>query len=125
MSFNIDTTEWKNLETQADSGQLTLNPEVGNGLARVCDEHIDALEKVFERIRGVERLSGFGSFNSSKILENKFSLTAAGRDRSLDETIRKHIEAVTTAKEVVLKAVANFQAQDSYTAGQFDGLGGN
>ncbi|MGS2806057.1 hypothetical protein [Nocardia sp. MW-W600-9] len=125
MSFNIDPAEWKNLEGQAATGQLSLHPDVGNNLARVCDDHLDALEKVFNSIRTVERITGFGSFNSSRILENKFSLTAVGGDRSLDETIRKHIEAVTTAKEVVLKAVANFQAQDDYSAGQYEGLGGN
>ncbi|MFI5501273.1 hypothetical protein ACIA5E_19620 [Nocardia asteroides] len=122
---NIDPAEWKKLEGQAATGQLTLHPDIGNNLARVCDDHIDALEKIFDQIYTVERLSGFGNFPSSRILENKFSLTAAGGDRSLDETIRKHIEAVTTAKEVVLKAIANFEAQDDYNSAQITGAGGN
>lgn len=125
MSFNIDPSEWQQLDTQATAGKLTLNTTVGQALTKVCDDHITALEGVLGAIRQVEKISGFGSFNSSRILENKFSLTAVGGDRSLDETIRKHIEAVTTAKEVVLKAVANFQAQDDYSAGQYEGLGGN
>lgn len=122
MLSNVDPAEWKKLEGQAAAGALFLNPEVGAGLTRVCDDHIAALEDVLTLVRRVDRISGFGPFGSSKALENKFSLTAAGGDRSLDDAIRQHIEAVTTAKEVVLKAVANFQAQDTYTAGQFSGL---
>ncbi|MEV6359917.1 hypothetical protein [Nocardia asteroides] len=125
MAFNIDPTEWQRLDTEAASGQLTLNPGVGRNLAQVCDDHITALEDVLSAIRNVEKITGFGSFNSSRILENKFSLTAAGGDRSLDETIRKHIDAVTAAKEAVLKAIANFEDQDTDNAGQFTGLGGN
>ncbi|MFC4125292.1 hypothetical protein [Nocardia rhizosphaerae] len=122
---NIDPVEWKNLEGRATAGQLTIDPAVGANLARVCDDHLDALEDVRAMIRQVDQVAGFGSFNSSKILEKKFSRTASGGDRSLEETIDKHIEAVTTAKEVVLEAIANFQAQDTYNAGQLDGLGGN
>ncbi|MBC7301568.1 MAG: hypothetical protein H5T78_11490 [Nocardia sp.] len=122
---NIDPAEWKKLAAQAESGQLSLNPEVGRDLARVCDDHIDALEKAFEQTRLVDHLAGFGTFNSSKILEKKFSQTASGGDRSLDGAIRQHIEAVTAAKETVIKAIANYQAQDDYNAGQFTGLGEN
>ncbi|WP_280342876.1 hypothetical protein [Nocardia neocaledoniensis] len=125
MAINIDPTEWTRLKGQAEAGQLRLSPEVGAGLARVCDDHLAALDDIYAEIVKIERVTGFGTFNSSKILEKKFSQTAVGGDRALDETIRKHIEAVTTAKEVVLQAIANFQAQDTYNAGQFNGLGGN
>jgi hypothetical protein len=122
---NIDPTEWKSLEGQADAGQLLLSADVGNNLVRVCEDHIAALEAVLDNVRSVERITGFGSFNSSRILEQKFSMTAVGGDRALLTTINEHIEAVTTAKEVVLKAIANFQAQDDDNAGQYTGLGGN
>ncbi|WP_342802259.1 hypothetical protein [Nocardia sp. No.11] len=125
MASYIDPTEWTKLSGQAEAGQLALNPEVGNTLARVCDDHLAALDAVLVQVGRVERITGFGSFNSSRILEQKFSLTAAGSDRALDATILEHIEAVTTAKEVVLKAIANFQAQDDDNAGQYTGLGGN
>ncbi|MFD4434198.1 hypothetical protein, partial [Nocardia sp. NPDC058497] len=125
MSSNIDPAEWKKLETQAASGQLSINPEVGANLARVCDDHLDSLENALAQVSRVEQITGFGSFNSSLILEKKFSQTAAGGERSLRDTITQHIEAVTTAKEVVLKAIANFQSQVDYNAGQYNGLGGN
>lgn len=125
MLQNIDPSEWKRLEGQAAAGQLMLSTDVGNGLVRVCEDHIAALEAALDDVALVERITGFGTFNSSRILEQKFSLTASGGDRSLATTINEHIEAVTIAKEVVLKAIANFQAQDSYNAGQFNGLEGN
>ncbi|MFD3507069.1 hypothetical protein [Nocardia sp. NPDC058666] len=125
MSFNIDPSEWQRLNTRAAAGELSIHPDVGQNLAKVCDDHIDVLENVLKKSRQVENITGFGTFSSSQVLEKKFSLTAVGGDRSLDDAIRQHIEAVTAAKEAVLKAVANYKAQDDYNAGQFDGLGGN
>lgn len=125
MLTNIDPAEWKKLETQAASGQLTINPAAGTNLARVCDDHLDALENILAKVSMVEQITGFGSFNSSQILEKKFSQTASGGDRSLRDTITQHLEAVTAAKEAVLKAIANFEAQDTDNAGQYTGLGGN
>ncbi|MFC9871004.1 hypothetical protein ACFWBG_02360 [Nocardia salmonicida] len=122
MLSNIDPSEWQRLETQAAAGELSIHPDVGQNLARACDDHLAALDDSLRDIRLVEKISGFGSFNSSAILEKKFSETASGGDRSLRDTITQHIEAVTTAKEVVLKAIANYQAQDTYSAGQFNGL---
>ncbi|WP_446226075.1 hypothetical protein ACTWPB_14045 [Nocardia sp. IBHARD005] len=122
MSSYINPAEWTTLATQAEAGLLSIDPAVGANLTKACDNHIDALEDVLRQVSGVERITGFGSFNSSQILEKKFSQTASGGDRCLRDTITQHIDAVTTAKEVVLKAIANFQAQDSYTAGQFNGL---
>ncbi|WP_280302875.1 hypothetical protein [Nocardia neocaledoniensis] len=121
----IDPSEWKRLESQAAAGSLRINPDVGRSLAQVCDTHLDNLEKLLADVSYIEKVTGFGTFNSSAILEKKFSLTAVGGDRSLDETLRKHVEAVTAAKAAVLQAIANFEAQDTYNAGQFDGLGGN
>lgn len=125
MLDNIDPSEWKRVDGLAATGQLRLSADVGNGLVQVCDDHIANLEAVLDKVRLVERITGFGSFNSSRILEQKFSLTAAGGDRALVTTITQHIEAVTAAKETVLKAIANFEAQDDYNAGQYPGLGGN
>ncbi|MEV4156567.1 hypothetical protein AB0J48_26450 [Nocardia salmonicida] len=108
---------------QAEAGQLSLDPEIGKDLDRVCDDHLDRLEEVYEMVESIRRVGGFGSFDSSKILENKFSLTAAGGDRALDTVIRQHIEAVKTAKEVVAKAIANFVAQDEATGAAISATG--
>ncbi|MFD3510305.1 hypothetical protein [Nocardia sp. NPDC058666] len=123
MLLSIDPGEWNRLLVQAEAGQLSLDPETGKDLDRVCDDHLDRLEEVFAQVLQVRNISGFGSFNSSLTLERKFSLTASGGDRPLDEVLKKHIEAVKTAKEVVAKAIANFVAQDEAAAARIAAMG--
>ncbi|MFD3594652.1 hypothetical protein ACFWU5_18175 [Nocardia sp. NPDC058640] len=123
MLQSIDPGEWNRLLVQAEAGQLSLDPEIGKDLDRVCDDHLDRLDEVFAQIDLVRNLSGFGSFDSSKALERKFSLTASGGDRPLDEVLKKHIEAVKTAKEVVATAIANFRAQDDEAAARIAAIG--
>ncbi|MBF6330495.1 hypothetical protein [Nocardia transvalensis] len=112
MKLGVDPNEWKRLLDQANAGALSLDPEVGKGLDKVCDDHIEKLQDVIFLIRGITRITGFGAFDSGRTLENKFSLTASGTERSLDTVIKQHIDAVQTMKEVVAKAIANFVAQD-------------
>ncbi|MGS2809695.1 hypothetical protein [Nocardia sp. MW-W600-9] len=123
MHFNVDPAQWNQLLVQAEAGQLALDPEIGKDLDRVCDDHLDRLEEVFEQVAIVGAISGFGDFNSGKALERKFSLTASGGDRALDEVLKQHIAAVQTAKEVVAKAIANFIAQDGTLATEISATG--
>lgn len=123
MHFSVDPAQWNQLLVQAEAGQLSLDPEVGKDLDRVCDDHLDRLEEVFEQVAIVSAISGFGEFNSSKALERKFSLTASGGDRPLDEALKQHIATVKTAKDVVAKAIANFVAQDQSTGAQITAAG--
>ncbi|MFD6400290.1 hypothetical protein [Nocardia sp. NPDC060249] len=123
MVLGIDPAQWSRLLGQAEAGQLLLDPTTGKDLDRVCDDHLDRLEEVYEMVESVRRVGGFGSFDSSKILENKFSLTAAGGERALDTVIRQHIETVKTAKEVVAKAIANFVTQDEATGAEISATG--
>ncbi|MET9214405.1 MULTISPECIES: hypothetical protein [unclassified Nocardia] len=123
MPLGINPTEWKQLLSQANSGELALDPEVGRDLDRVCDDHLDRLEEVLGKIGTVSFISGFGTLDSGVTLEKKFSLTASGSDRALDTVIQQHIEAVQTAKEVVAKAIANFVAQDGTLATEISATG--
>ncbi len=119
MINGVDPNEWTRLLDKANAGELLLDPEVGKGLDKVCDEHIDRLNTALEKTGTIADISGFGSFNSGQILQKKFAETASGTDRSLDTVIKQHIESVNTVKQVVAKAIANFVAQDQYHASQF------
>lgn len=123
MHFSVDPAQWNRLLVQANAGELSLDPEIGRDLDRTCDDHLDRLEEIYAQVDQVRNISGFGTFNSSQTLERKFSLTASGGDRALDDVLRKHIEVVQTAKEVVAKAIANFVAQDQSTGAQITAAG--
>ncbi|WP_084526185.1 hypothetical protein [Nocardia vaccinii] len=107
-----DPNAWRNLLGRANSGELYLDPETGKGLDRVCDDHIQKLNSVLQSSQFVSRITGFGDFNSSQVLEKKFSALASGDDRALDTVIKQHIDAINITKEVVAKAIANYVALD-------------
>ncbi|MFX0580095.1 hypothetical protein [Nocardia nepalensis] len=119
MINGVDPSEWKRLLDKANAGELSLDPEVGKGLDKVCDDHLERLRNVYSKIEAISQITGFGTFNSGQILQKKFSETATGTDRSLDTVIEQHIESVETVKQVVAQAIANFVAQDQDRANQF------
>ncbi|RDI66593.1 hypothetical protein DFR76_104343 [Nocardia pseudobrasiliensis] len=116
MAVGVSPDEWKRLLAQANDKQLALDPEVGRGLDRVCDDHIGRLQQVLDLIGGISRITGFGDFPSGTTLAAKFSHTAAGTDRSLETMVQQHIDTVNTVKEVLAKAISNFTTQDQSSA---------
>jgi hypothetical protein len=118
----VDLNEWKSLLEKANSGELYLDPETGKGLDKVCEDHLDKLNDVLASSQVLGRLTGFGNFNSSQVLEKKFSLLATGDDRSFDKVIEQHIDSVNVAKAVVAKAIANYVALDDEHRRQIERL---
>ncbi len=118
----IDPNEWKNLLGRANAGELYLDPEIGKGLDKACDDHIDKLQDVLSYPQFLSRITGFGDFNSSHTLEKKFSGLAMGHDHALDTIIKQHIDSANTAKQVVAKAIANYEALDEDHRRQIDKL---
>ncbi|MQY18342.1 hypothetical protein [Nocardia macrotermitis] len=108
----INPNEWKTLLARANSGELYLDPETGKGLDKVCDNHIENLQDALSSMNRMGHMTGFGNFNSSKILEKKYSELITGTDQSIDVILLQHIDAAKTAKEVVAKAIANYVALD-------------
>ncbi|MBF6216673.1 hypothetical protein ACW9HR_00910 [Nocardia gipuzkoensis] len=122
MNFGVNPVEWRGLLNSANAGELTLHPEIGKGLDKVCDDYLDKLDGILESAAYVRRVSGFGTLPSGQALEEKFSLKATGTAQSLDAVLMQHIDAVKIAKEVVAKAIANFVELDQSRADQFTGL---
>ncbi|MGY5308066.1 hypothetical protein [Nocardia gipuzkoensis] len=122
MNFGVNPVEWRGLLNSANAGELTLHPEIGKGLDKVCDDYLDKLDGILESAAYVRRVSGFGTLPSGQALEEKFSLKATGTAQSLDAVLMQHIDAVKIAKEVVAKAIANFVELDQSRADRFTGL---
>ncbi|WP_280297356.1 hypothetical protein [Nocardia abscessus] len=122
MTSGADPQEWRKVLDLAHSGEITLHPDVGRGLDKVCDDYLDRLDGLLQMTRRVRIVNGFGTLPSSMALEQKFSLKSTGTEQSLDAVLMQHIDAVKIAKEVVAKAIANFVELDQSRADQFTGL---
>jgi hypothetical protein len=122
MGFGVDPTEWRKVLDLANAGEISLDPEIGKGLDKVCDDYLARLGDISEIADGAKVISGFGPFPSSKALEEKFSLKATGTDQSIDTLLHQHIETVKLMKEAVAKAISNFAEVDQSSADEFAGI---
>lgn len=107
--------EWRRLLDHANAGELTLDPEVGRGLDRVCSNYLDELEQILLEARRVAVVDGFGPFPSGQALKDKFSQKGSGTPQSIDAVLLEHIETVKLIQQVVAKSIANAQAVDEST----------
>jgi pyruvate dehydrogenase complex dehydrogenase (E1) component len=122
MEFGVDPAEWRRVLDLANAGEVSLHPDVAKGLDKVCDDYLTQLGDLLQLSRRVTFLTGFGSFPSSKALEEKFSLKATGADQSIDTVLQQHIDTIKMAKEVVAKAISNFIEIDQARADQLAGV---
>lgn len=123
MVAGVDPDAWRKLLGQANSGQLSLDPEIGQGLSKVCDEYLNSLNDIMKTTGRLKYLGGFGSFQSGIDLEQKFKTKAFGTDRSIDAILQQHMDVVKTAKEVVAKAISNFTEVERQNAARITKAG--
>ncbi|MFC8528395.1 hypothetical protein [Nocardia sp. NPDC057227] len=121
MNDAAGTFEWAQVLESAEAGELALDPGVASNLDAVCDRYISRLDQMLDTVRVVDKISGFGTFPSATVLEQKFSLKAAGGDHSLEVVLMQHIDAVKLAKQAVAKAIQNFLEQDTASGDHISG----
>lgn len=114
----VDPNQWRQLLDQANSGELTLDKNVGTGLDLVCRNYLDKLDLIFNKIQQVTDIEGFGTFPSGLALREKFAFKATGTDQSLDAVLKEHIETVKLIQQVVAKSIANLTETDQNTGQQ-------
>ncbi|MBF6413530.1 hypothetical protein [Nocardia cyriacigeorgica] len=110
-----DPQQWRQLLDQANSGELTLDRDVGAGLDQVCNDYLDKLDSILRTAGRVARVEGFGTFPSGDALTDKFSLKGSGDPQSIDAVILEHIETVKLIQQVVAKSIANLNETDQGT----------
>ncbi|WP_157128781.1 hypothetical protein [Nocardia amamiensis] len=115
-------SKWQELLASANVGELSLDPDIGNGLAQDCDRNIDNLEGVLQLTRNIETVTGFGGFPSGKVLEEKFTLKGSTGSDSIQNRIREHIDEVKLMREVFVKAIENFRSVDQSNSDKIAGI---
>ncbi|MFC8046231.1 hypothetical protein [Nocardia sp. NPDC057353] len=121
MDPTASNLEWQSVLAAAEAGQVSLDPAVGRDLDRICDNYVTRLSELYQNLRSIAFLEGFGGFPSSEVLQQKFAQKAMGSDRSLEVVLLQHIDAVKLAKQAVAKAIQNFTEQDIASGDRISG----
>ncbi|MFE3446707.1 hypothetical protein ACFXNW_27070 [Nocardia sp. NPDC059180] len=119
----VDPQQWRHLLDQANSGELTLDPDVGAGLDKVCTDYLDKLDEILRTAGRVARVEGFGTFPSGDALTEKFTQKGSGTTQSIDAVLLEHIETVKLIQQVVAKSIANLTETDQSTGQQVTKVG--
>lgn len=114
---------WQNLRTQAESGELRVEKEVGEKLARHCEELIRRLNIMINDATDLQYVSGFGGLQSAQDLASKFARKAFVDDDSAVNRLTEALEIAKLMKATYELAIRNLDATDQQTAGQLGDTG--
>ncbi|MBF6158214.1 hypothetical protein IU421_15385 [Nocardia cyriacigeorgica] len=110
-------SHWKSLKTQAENGELRMDPEIGNALKARADAMITALDDMLDDAAALEHVSGFGSLGSAVELQKKFAAKAVTDQDSAVNRLKESHEIVTLMSETYALAIRRIEETDQSTAG--------
>ncbi|TLF53990.1 hypothetical protein [Nocardia cyriacigeorgica] len=110
-------SHWKTMKTQAENGELRMDPEIGNALKARADTLLTELRKMVGNTKQLEHVSGFGTLKSAEALRGKFAAKAVTDEDSAQNRLKESIEIVTLMSETYALAVRRIEETDQSTAG--------
>ncbi|MBF6101444.1 hypothetical protein IU510_25820 [Nocardia cyriacigeorgica] len=100
MAEQVDQLQhWQNLKTQAENGELRLEPELGNALMGRCDTMLTELDAMRTQALNLQYVAGFGTLPSAQALAKKFAGKAFGDEDSAVKRIEQSIDIVNTMRQ--------------------------
>ncbi|MBF6440065.1 hypothetical protein [Nocardia cyriacigeorgica] len=108
---------WKTMKTQAENGELRMEPEIGNALKGRADTLLTELRKMVADTKQLEHVSGFGTLNSAEALRKKFAAKASTDEDSALKRLQESIDIVTLMSETYALAIRRIEETDQSTAG--------
>ncbi|MBH0776842.1 hypothetical protein [Nocardia bovistercoris] len=104
--------QWRNLNTQAESGDLRLDPAVGNALKAQAEQMKTKLDDMLVAARQLGALSGFGALQTATTMQQKFENKAVAGDGSAVQRLLQSVEVLTLMAETYEKAVRTIEDTD-------------
>ncbi|QIS01983.1 hypothetical protein F5X71_06345 [Nocardia brasiliensis] len=113
---------WQTLYKQAEGGELRLDEEIGGKLAQRAEQMIDKLQSMWAAANNLDRVTGFGTLESAKALQNKFALKANNGDDAAVKRLEQSIDAVTLMRDTYKLACGKLSEADKAAADKLAGL---
>ncbi|VFB01492.1 hypothetical protein [Nocardia cyriacigeorgica] len=114
---------WQGLKTQAENGELRVEPDLGNALIARCDTMLAALDGMLRQAENLQYVSGFGTLKSAEALAKKFANKAVGDEDSAYARIEQSIDIVNTMKQTYQLAIRTLTETDQAIGDQLGRTG--
>ncbi|MGW6423928.1 hypothetical protein ACWF82_14715 [Nocardia sp. NPDC055053] len=113
---------WRNMKTQAINGEFKIEDDLGQAIADVVTQYIEALEVQKSNASGLARLNGWGELPSAIAIQQKIEGKATA-DESAVKRLEAHIAIARDQRDTFLAAIGKLQAVDQQTAGDLGATG--
>ncbi|GGN85588.1 hypothetical protein [Nocardia rhizosphaerihabitans] len=113
---------WRNMKAQAISGEFKIEDDLGQAIADVVTQYIEALEVQKSNASGLARLNGWGELPSAIAIQQKLEGKATA-DESAAKRLEAHIAIARDQRDTFLAAIGKLQAVDQQTAGDLGATG--
>ncbi|MBF6427110.1 hypothetical protein GV791_30285 [Nocardia cyriacigeorgica] len=110
-------SHWKGLKTQAENGELRMDPQIGSALKARADAMLTELDLMVFDVKALEHVSGFGTLGSAVALQKKFAAKATTADDSAQKRLQESIDIVKLMSETYELAIRRIEETDQSTAG--------
>lgn len=107
---------WKTLKSQAESGELRMDEQVGSALKAQADQLITRLDLMLVRANQLQHVTGFGTLASAVALQKKFSEKALGADDSAVKRLQESIDIVRLMRDTYELAIRKIGETDQSIA---------
>ncbi len=114
--MNATIEQWKKLKTQAESGDLRIDEEIGRRLRDRCVTLKAGLRNELSQVKRLTHYDGWGTLESAKILKTKFESKAESAPDSLMNQLKKHIEVVQLMEDTYNLAIRTLTDTDKSNA---------
>ncbi|MBF6397700.1 hypothetical protein IU438_18080 [Nocardia cyriacigeorgica] len=124
MAEEVDQLKhWQGLKTQAQNGELRLDPDLGNALIGRCDTMLTELDAMRTQALNLQYVSGFGTLKSADALAKKFASKAVGAEDSAVTRLEETIDIVNTMKQTYELAIRTLTETDQTIGDQLGKTG--
>ncbi|MBF6263300.1 hypothetical protein IU443_25280 [Nocardia farcinica] len=122
-SYNNHEASWRQLESQAVSGDFQMDFQVGEALRSRCEALLQELRSMRTKAQRLAHLSGYGLLPSSLALKQKFERKAAGGgEHDLNDSavarLDQNIAIVELMHDTYAAAIGKLQQNDQSAASE-------
>ncbi|MEU4411604.1 hypothetical protein [Nocardia salmonicida] len=120
-----DKSRWETLKSDAESGNLYLDPSVSTSCRDACNKQITLFSELKQSLSSLSSVSGLGRFNAADDLAKMLGMKAIGGERDFNTAFEEHIQVLTLIRDTIEISVKKYEDQQVAQVQATNTLGDN
>ncbi|MFE5474764.1 hypothetical protein ACFQ9R_03595 [Nocardia sp. NPDC056541] len=120
-----EKSRWETLKSNAESGNLYLDPSVSTSCRDACNRQITLFSELKQSLSSLSSVSGLGRFNAADELSKMLGMKAIGGERDFNTAFEEHIQVLTLIRDTIEISVKKYEDQQIAQAQALTSQGAN